>query len=415
MQELNIPPMLWLVGFQMGLYALAWGLCGALLGEDRVAVVHWGAFLLLIGGVMLLAGARGEPRYWVHYNGANVLSLLAFAVMRRGTERFMRGPSHDGEQAIVLILVGGAVAWVGPDAQHASWRVVLTYGGQAYIVLRTMWAVRGAMHAEFGRNTVVAIVAPGVAISLMLAMLALRQALDFNHPVEMQRNTGANYGLMYYYLGGMALFNFGFMVMLTQRLVVRLREVSQRDALTGLFNRRAIDEELAHQWQRYRRSHRPFAVLLVDIDHFKRINDTLGHAAGDQVLSVLAALLQRHARSTDAVGRIGGEEFLVLLADIDEPEALRSAERLRAEVEGLMPEIGGKPLAVTVSVGVALSRDDDPGVETLVARADGALYRAKAQGRNQSALGRAAGRGDVVEVRGLNTVCNLEVGPGGRT
>ena len=311
------------------------------------------------------------------------LSLLAFAAMRRGTERFMHLPDSDREQAAMLLLVAGAIALVGPDESEASWRVVLAYGGQAYIVMRTMWTTRRALHVEFGWRTLVAIVGPGVLIALMLLTLALRQALDFEHPVEMQRNVATNYALMYYYLGGTALFNFGFMVMLTQRLVVQLRHVSQRDALTGLFNRRAVDIEVQRQWERFQRHHRSFAVLLVDIDHFKRINDTRGHAAGDEVLAQVAALLESHARSTDAVGRIGGEEFLVLLPDVDAAEALRSAERLRVLVEERELRARGEPLTVTVSVGIALARPGDPRAEAMIARADEALYRAKAEGRNR--------------------------------
>jgi len=386
MTDLNVPPMLWLVGFQMSLYAVAWALCGTLLREDRVAVVHWGAFLLLAGVTFMLAGARGEPRQWVHYNGANVVSLFAFAAMRRGTERFMRLPGSDREQAIVLLLTAAVVAAVGAGEDQASLRIVLTYGGQAYTLLRTMWTVRRAMQAEFGRGTLLAIVGPGVLLSGMLAMLSLRQALDFAHPMEMQRNTGSSYALMFYYLGGAALFNFGFMVMLTQRLVLTLRHASRRDALTGLYNRRALDEALQRHWQA--RSRRPFAVLLLDIDHFKRINDTLGHAAGDQVLSQVARGLQRQLRPGDTVGRIGGEEFLLLLADVDEAHAaLQFAETLRESIEALAVQAGGQTLAVSASIGVALTTPDDVDTDGLIARADRALYRAKAAGRNRSALG----------------------------
>ncbi len=153
MIDLQVPPMLWLVGFQMGLYALAWVLCGAMLREDRRAVVHWGVFLLLTGIVMLLAGARGEPRHWLYYNGANVLSLIAFAVMRRGTELFMQLVPDDLEQVLMLAIVAGAVALLGSDVQHASWRIVLTYGGQGYLVLGTMGGIGRPLQAEFGRRT----------------------------------------------------------------------------------------------------------------------------------------------------------------------------------------------------------------------------------------------------------------------
>jgi diguanylate cyclase (GGDEF)-like protein len=383
MTDLNVPPMLWLVGFQMGLYALAWVLCGTLLGDDRRAVVHWGVFLLLTGVVLLLAGARGEPRHWLYYNGANVLSLVAFAVMRRGTELFMRLAPADLEQFLVLVIVAGAVAAVGADERHASWRIVLTYGGQGYLMLRTMVRIGGPLRAEFGPRTLWAIVGPGVLISLMLAGLATRQVLHFGQAMEMQSSTGFNYALMYYYLGGAALFNFGFMVMLTQRLVMRLRHASQRDPLTGLLNRRAVDDALEHEWRRYGRAGASFAVLLVDIDHFKQINDTHGHAAGDQVLAQVARALETHARATDSVARIGGEEFLLLLPDIQKGDAYGLAERLRRAVEHEPVSAARARIAATVSIGVAVVDTCDAGVRAVIARADDALYRAKAAGRNR--------------------------------
>jgi diguanylate cyclase (GGDEF)-like protein len=379
--ELNLLPMLWLVGFQMGLYALAWVMLSALLREDRGAVAHWGIFMLLIGAVMLLAGSRGEPRAWLFYNGANVLSLVAFAVVRRGIERFMQVPSHDIEQMVVLVVVGGAVALVGADESAASSRVVLTYGCQGYIMLRAMWAIRAPLRAEFGTGAQLAIVVPGLLISGMLALLALRQALDLAHPVEMQRNVRANYALMYYYLAGTALFNFGFMVLLTQRLVVKLQQSSRRDALTGLFNRRVLDEEIERLWLRFQRRSAAFATLLVDVDHFKQINDSQGHAAGDAVLKHLASLFQEHARATDVVGRMGGDEFLILLPDVRATEAARFAERLRRLVEeGRVRKV---PSRATISIGIAAVRADDGGPEHVIARADGALYRAKTGGRNR--------------------------------
>ena len=227
------------------------------------------------------------------------------------------------------------------------------------------------------------IVVPGLLISLMLAILALRQAVHFDQPAEMQRNTVTSYGLMYYYLAGTALFNFGFMVMITQRLVVKLRHASRRDALTGLLNRRAMDEEIEREWQRCLRGRPPFAVLLVDIDGFKGINDSQGHVAGDRVLAHVARLLHRHARTTDAVARIGGDEFLLLLVEVDETVALRSAERIRLEVERQPLQTGTNPVPATISIGVALLGRADPNAEAVIARADTALYRAKTEGRNR--------------------------------
>ena len=383
MAGFEISPMLWLVGFQMALYALAWGLIGTLLREERMPMLHWGAFMLLNGGTMLLAGARGEPRQWLLYNGANLLSLLAFAALRRGIERFLRLPSSDREQAVVLLLSGSLIALVGPSEEHASWRVVLAYGTQGYTMLRTFTRAWAPLQAEFGAATRLALGIPGVLIGLMLAALALRQLFDWSHANEMQRASTASYLLMYYYLGGLALFNFGFMVLITQRLVLGLRRASRRDPLTGLANRLALDEAVERHWQQFRRRGRRFAMLLVDIDHFKQVNDTHGHPAGDAVLAQVGERLRRHARATDTVGRMGGEEFLIVMGEVTPNQARQSAERLRRAFEEQPVAAGALALPMRVCVGVALADPRDGRAEDVLQRADRALYRAKAGGRNR--------------------------------
>jgi diguanylate cyclase (GGDEF)-like protein len=168
----------------------------------------------------------------------------------------------------------------------------------------------------------------------------------------------------------------------TLRLVRRLHELSRRDALTGLPNRRAADEQIEGLLERLRRLRSPFALLLVDADHFKRINDSQGHAIGDRALVHLGALLQRHARSVDLVARFGGEEFVLLLPDCDRDTALQVAERLRQEVVDEPLRLGARKLGLSVSVGLALAREGESAAE-LMGRADRALYRAKHQGRNR--------------------------------
>lgn len=167
--------------------------------------------------------------------------------------------------------------------------------------------------------------------------------------------------------------------------LLALQQVADADGLTGVANRRKFDQVLALELRRARRSAAPFALLLLDIDHFKAVNDDYGHLAGDEVLRLVAATLQRGLRrAADLVARYGGEEFAVLLPDTSAEEAARLAELLRATVETL-PMPPGLP-RVTVSCGVVASPDLQrcalSAVE-LVAVADRALYRAKRGGRNQ--------------------------------
>ena len=162
-----------------------------------------------------------------------------------------------------------------------------------------------------------------------------------------------------------------------------LQELAVTDGLTGLYNRKKFDEILADQFARFRRNHRPFAVMMLDLDNFKSVNDNYGHVAGDEALADVAAILKQSVRDVDYVARYGGEEFVVVLVETTLDAALDVAERIRAEME--IPRFGAsnKLLSVTVSLGVTHSREDDAGPEEVLARADHALYEAKRAGRNQ--------------------------------
>jgi diguanylate cyclase (GGDEF)-like protein len=158
-----------------------------------------------------------------------------------------------------------------------------------------------------------------------------------------------------------------------------LEILSQTDRLTGLCNRHKLDEVLRAELRRVRRYRKPFSVIMLDVDHFKKVNDTFGHHAGDEVLARLAGTLTGHARETDTVGRWGGEEFLIVCPETDLDVAMRLAERLRRGVEETdFPATGG----ITASFGVASGSGEDE-FESLTRRADEALYRAKQAGRNR--------------------------------
>jgi two-component system cell cycle response regulator len=166
----------------------------------------------------------------------------------------------------------------------------------------------------------------------------------------------------------------------------RLEQLAQTDPLTQLLNRRALTERITAEMERALRYDSTMALLMIDLDHFKKVNDTYGHLVGDDVLRDVAQLLGETIRGTDIVARYGGEEFLVLLPETDDEGAERFAERIRVAVEQ-HPFVAGKEsgtLSMTTSVGVAVfpaARIES--VEDLFARADAALYRAKADGRNR--------------------------------
>jgi two-component system cell cycle response regulator len=168
-------------------------------------------------------------------------------------------------------------------------------------------------------------------------------------------------------------------------------EMALTDSLTGLFNRRYLMVHIERQLARIAETKKPVATLILDIDHFKAVNDTYGHDAGDQVLREVAARTSRNLRNFDLVARYGGEEFVVILPDTDEDVAIIVAERLRQSIAAQPVAVAGldKPINVTTSIGVTLSGTSKELATDVLKRADEALYRAKREGRNRVVLNAA--------------------------
>lgn len=164
-----------------------------------------------------------------------------------------------------------------------------------------------------------------------------------------------------------------------------LKTASSQDPLTGLANRRSLDDHLKQAAQRSQSHGRPFCMAMVDVDHFKHINDRYGHETGDQALVELAGVLKRQLRASDQCGRWGGEEFLLLLNDTTLDQARQTVERICTRLRALPLQVGGVSLAVTASVGVAEHRADESPQST-INRADAALLTAKREGRDQYRL-----------------------------
>jgi len=178
---------------------------------------------------------------------------------------------------------------------------------------------------------------------------------------------------------------FAMVLLLVERMLVDLRRAARTDGLTGLLNRSAVLADGQVQLQRLRRQGRPLALLLIDVDHFKQINDRCGHLAGDQVLRHFAAVLQHGLQGRDTLlGRYGGEEFVLVLAGSTQAEAMARAATIRTALQQKPARLATGPVTFTASIGLAM--DDGKGeLSTLLAAADAALYRAKAAGRDRLA------------------------------
>jgi diguanylate cyclase (GGDEF)-like protein len=173
------------------------------------------------------------------------------------------------------------------------------------------------------------------------------------------------------------------LAMAKERTEFRHKTAAMIDPLTGIANRRAFLHDGTEIMKKQSVDGRPGAVLLLDLDHFKSINDRFGHAIGDRVLQVFAESASANVKPTDLVGRLGGEEFAAVLYDVDRERALIMAERIRSAFAAAAVEVDGRPVMATVSVGMVFNEDSTFDVSALLAQADQALYHAKERGRNR--------------------------------
>ncbi|MDM8537113.1 GGDEF domain-containing protein, partial [Desulfobacterales bacterium HSG17] len=164
-----------------------------------------------------------------------------------------------------------------------------------------------------------------------------------------------------------------------------LEKLSRTDVLTGLYNRRYFDEVFDYEWKRVIRNSSTICIMICDIDHFKQVNDTYGHLAGDEFLKMTADILNKVLkRKTDILARYGGEEFVVLISDTDLDKAYKLADKLRTEIEKCSLEYNKKSIKTTMSIGISsLTPCCDDTKDNLIYKADSALYDAKKEGRNR--------------------------------
>lgn len=329
--------------------ALAWGL---MLLQFFVYphLLHWrtrraanpmqaelGNFLIDAGTMGLWAAGLGYP-LWITFAllTCNVVSITLY------------GGSRNALQAIAIFFLGGLL-WVVLTGQpidlHTDWPVtaLCSVGLTIFLLM--------ASNTAFHRNR-----------KLQEIRSALRQSEQALHSANdaLQQQLSEIHGL--------------------QR---QLHEQANRDPLTGLYNRRYLDTTLARELARCQREGQPLSLMLIDIDHFKRINDSYGHQAGDEVLKQLADMLNAQARSADVVCRFGGEEFLLLLPNMPPATALARAEQWRRDFAASSIAFGEFRMQATLSIGLASYPGHGTTPQALIRSADHALYRAKTEGRNR--------------------------------
>jgi diguanylate cyclase (GGDEF)-like protein len=350
--------------------------------QSTDALAWWGAGYLVGGLSFALLSARGEIANVFSIEIANGLLLLGYSLLLAGTRAF------SGRETPVTVFLVAPLIWltamqVPAIASDIDLRVIIISSlqfGLIALMAYEFWRERAEPLLSRWPTIILlathAVILIGRMIVVMVTPIMSHEDL-FRSPVF----AVMAFGTVLYTIA----FAFLLLSMTKERTEMRHRIAALIDPLTGLPNRRAfmIDAEATITGRVSRSA--PIAVLLADLDRFKAINDAYGHAIGDRVLTVFAASLHRCLGANDLAGRIGGEEFAILLPEKDEAAALALAERIRAVFADAAAEIGGHAVAATVSIGVAASRIGGHDLGGLLGRADGARYQAKEAGRNRVA------------------------------
>lgn len=314
--------------------------------------------------------------------GGNALNLLAQG-MSVVALRMLLGESLRWRTALAI----GVIGWLGTGwfgVVEPDYRLRVLWGSAAIMAdigLRLQALLRGGL-----RRSSRARIALVVLCSLAALLLVWRNGqlwFDLSPPPDIIEPDTVNY--VYVLLSGMQplFLCIGFLLLYSETLQRELHLLARVDSLTGVRNRLALTETATQMLSQAGRSERPLGVLMIDADHFKSVNDRFGHAGGDKVLLALVGSIRATLRAGNAIGRVGGEEFVVLAPDTGLEQVLVLAERIRRTVESTPLLVDGHLLQLTVSIGAAVAKPGEHDVTGLLRRADAALYAAKRAGRNR--------------------------------
>ena len=348
-------------------------LAGWLASRSRYAPAlrWWAAGSVCASAAALLNVSQGlVASHWALVVG-NPLMAVGVGLLIDGTHRLAGRPSQRWWWAIPALCLAGTSLWWGVWYPHLPYRVAVFTAVVVWLMAglgRALWPLR-----QRGIGVGLAFVA--IAALLLSLLMVVRAVWALQGLIQPVYALGTPFNMVVYLVGAMSFVAIQTGLLLVHQLLVieDLRLEAERDPLTGVLNRHALASRLPL-------SLAGWALVAVDVDHFKEVNDQHGHAAGDRVLAFVGEVLRRHLREGDLAVRMGGEEFAVLLQGLHPSAAQVVAERLRCDLERLAAQGAGLP--ITASLGVALAT---PGIDfaALWSQADGALYRAKTLGRNR--------------------------------
>jgi diguanylate cyclase (GGDEF)-like protein len=347
----------------------------------RSSMHWWVAATLMLPSSFVMLALRDIAPAWFTIVVANALTASSFACYAVALERFHGLPP--GHRWLWFVVAASVFVswWLGVIHPNLPLRLAIVAPLLATLLGRSVWIIYRTPGAQ-GRMRHI----PGAVLGLSAGILLYRAGVMFVQPELVTSIYQLSHVQVLTYAVGSVLpvvGTLGFLLMCTERSQRELERAARVDFLTGCYNRRAIEELGTRAIAGARRHGTPLALQVLDIDHFKSINDELGHAMGDAALVASVARIRAALRTEDVLGRLGGEEFIVLMPNTDLNSAMAAGERIRRAYAGQPLQIEDQSRAVTLSIGVAVLSPLDSQFSQLLQRADRAMYAAKNGGRNQ--------------------------------
>ena len=327
-----------------------------------------------------LHALRGTAPALLTFWASDVLSIAALAVLRTVLPTLVRRPMA-WRSAGAVLLSGAALLATLPYSgdMRMETRVVFAslFALSLMASLDTWWALRQRVSVAMS----LLLSGPLFLISVLLAGRLLESLILPGNNTDILGAGEFNIAWLWSMLAMNLVLNATMAFLILAKLIRRIQRLTRHDPLTDVLNRRALSEAIDTEHARLQRG-KPYALVMIDMDRFKQLNDSLGHAAGDAALQRLVEVLKPCVREVDALGRLGGEEFCVLLPLTDLAGAALVAERMRLNLEESEFLWQGQSWPLTASFGIAEAEPGDISADAVLGRADRAMYRAKAQGRN---------------------------------
>jgi diguanylate cyclase (GGDEF)-like protein len=370
------------------MWAFSWGVIGGSMQMAPKATLRFCvANLLFAGTVALLVQRTAQPSY-LHYQGVEWLVLVGLAAFHSGIVYLVRLDElpMPGRSIGPILLSAVITLQVAPDASSYFVRALVFACASAALTFNCFWdCYRGLRNDKFSTPVRWAISGPFLLATLAMLARAASVLLQGTPPPPVLTDFVPipNFTPFLWMLTVIVMaMNITMAGLTAGRLVKRFRSLAEQDHLTGCLNRASMEERLDIEYENTHETGEPVACVFFDLDHFKAINDRFGHAFGDAALCHVVSVVQNRLRTIDALGRFGGEEFMVLMPGTDITGAREAANRMRLALVETPLRLQGETVTITASFGAAVLGTSEPR-SGMLRRADTAMYQAKRNGRNR--------------------------------